>query len=169
MRISRDEQTCLPFESPKPMTDFADTPISFILKPWLPEPFCPLHLPGPFFALNPSHILPSSLTPALAPPISNKQSAIGFPLPNGIIGLCNKDTLRNFRGLERGPDSLPKLQTADFISLERRMIPKQKVAEALSSRQEALVLRLAAMLGLRPLSLETCSESEVLQSHQERM
>lgn len=61
MRINRDERMCLPFESPKPVTDFADTPIGFIPSPW------PLHLPGPFLSLNPPQTPPPALTPAPAP------------------------------------------------------------------------------------------------------
>lgn len=80
MRINRDERTCLPFESPKPVTDFADTPISFIPRPQL------LHLPGPFLSLN----LPQTPPPALTPAPSNLQPEIGF-LPNSIICIFNKD------------------------------------------------------------------------------
>lgn len=73
MRINRDERMCLPFESPKPVTDFADTPISFIPRPWL------LHLPGPFLSLNPPQTPPPALTPT--PASSNEQPEIGFPPP----------------------------------------------------------------------------------------
>lgn len=53
MRISKDEQTCLPFELPKPMTDFADTPISFIPKPWPPGAFLPSPSVRPLFFFKP--------------------------------------------------------------------------------------------------------------------
>lgn len=59
------------------------------------EPSCSLHLPGLSHSLNPSHILPGSLTPALAPPTNSKQSEIGFLLPSAIISLFNKVTLCN--------------------------------------------------------------------------
>lgn len=68
MRINRDERMCLPFESPKPRTDFADTPIGFISRPW------PLHLPGPFLFLNRT---PQTPPPALTPAPAPKQYAAG--------------------------------------------------------------------------------------------
>lgn len=73
MRITSDERMCLPFESLKPVADFADTPIGFTSRPW------PLHLPGPFLSLNPLQTPPPALTPAPAP--SNMQPEIGFLPP----------------------------------------------------------------------------------------
>lgn len=73
MRITRDERMRLPFESPKPVTDFADTPIGFIPRPW------PVHLLSPFLSLNPWQPPPPALTPPPAP--TNMQPEIGFLPP----------------------------------------------------------------------------------------